>query len=129
MRILTAALTLVCCAAQAQDARQAPPTVTSLENVEAYVGYLRITAQARACGLRTVEWEKARQQKVTDLIVRAVSMAPPGGARLDGASLAAGAVIAAGQEARSPGPSACEALKPAIDELDAALPQDPSTRP
>ena len=127
--IATAAtLSLVCYCAQAQDAQRAPPVVTSMENVESYVGYLRVAAMARSCGLRTAEWEKLRQAKLAELITRAVSKAPPAGAPLDGPSLVVGAEIAAGQEARSPAPAVCEALKPMVDELDAALPQDPSTQ-
>ena len=130
MRGLAAAATLflICSGAQAQDAQRAPPAVTTMENVDSYVGYLRVTAMARSCGLRTAEWEKMRQTGLTNMIIRAVSKAPPAGERLDGASLAAGASIAAGQEARSPASAACEAIKPLVDELDASMPQDPSAQ-
>lgn len=127
MRTLAVAalLSLVCYGAPAQDAQRAPPGVTSMENVGSYVRYLRVVAMARSCDLRTQDWEKMRQAKLTDLIIRAVNRAAPGGVPLDGASLAAGASIAAGQEAVSSAPSICEALKPTVDELDAAMPQDP----
>jgi hypothetical protein len=124
MRRIALAITvaLLSISAQAQDAQREAPAVTSLTNIEAYVGYLRLAAQARACGLRTAEWEKTQQAKVTALIVRAVSRTPTGAAPTDGASLAAGAVMAAGQEAKALSPAACDGLKQAIDEFDAAMP-------
>jgi hypothetical protein len=130
MRRIALAITvaLLSISAQAQDAQREAPAVTGLTNIEAYVGYLRLAAQARACGLRTAEWEKAQQAKVTTLMVRAVSKTPTGAAPTDGASLAAGAVMAAAQEAKALSPAACEGLKQAVDEFDAALPQDPSTQ-
>ncbi|MBP0496530.1 hypothetical protein [Roseomonas indoligenes] len=114
--------------AQAQDAQREAPAVTGFSNVEAYVGYIRLAAQARVCGFRTAEWEKTQQAKVTALIVRAVSRAPAGAVPTDGRSLAAGAVMAAAQEAKDLPPTRCESLKQAVDEFDAAVPQDPSTQ-
>jgi hypothetical protein len=130
MRRIALAVTagLFSISAQAHDAQREAPTVTGLTNIGAYVGYLRLAARARACGLRTAEWEKAQQAKVTALMVRAVSKAPPGAAPTDGASLAAGAVMAAAQEAKALSPAVCEGLKQAVDGFDAALPQDPSTQ-
>jgi hypothetical protein len=125
---LAIAVALLSINAQAQDAQREAPAVTGLTNIEAYVGYLRLAAQARACGLRTAEWEKAQQAKVTTLMVRAVSKTPTGAAATDGASLAAGAVMAAAQEAKTLSPAACEGLKQVVDEFDAAMPQIPSTQ-
>jgi hypothetical protein len=130
MRRIALAITvaLLNVSAQAQDPQREAPAVTGLTNIEAYVGYLRLAAQARACGLRTADWEKAQQAKVTALIVRAVSRTPTGPAPTDGASLAAGAVMAAAQEAKALSPAVCEVLKQAVDEFDAAIPQVPSTQ-
>jgi ABC-type transport system involved in cytochrome bd biosynthesis fused ATPase/permease subunit len=130
MRCIALAITvaLLSISAQAQDAQREAPAVTGLTNIEAYVGYLRLAAQARACGLRTADWEKSQQAKVTALMVRTVSRTPIGAAPTDGAALAAGAVMAAAQEAKALAPAACEGLKQAVDEFDAALPQEPSTQ-
>ncbi|WP_424134934.1 hypothetical protein [Roseomonas chloroacetimidivorans] len=131
MRRIALAITvaMLSISAQAQDAQREAPAVTALTNIEAYVGYLRLSAQARACGLRTAEWEKVQQAKVTALIVQAVSRMPGGAAPIDGASLAAGAVIAAAQEAKAHSLAACKDLKSEVDEFDAALPQDSPTQP
>jgi hypothetical protein len=107
---------------------QAQPAVDSIANVEAYVAYVRLVAKARDCGLRNAEWETLQHAKLATLIGRAVSAAGGTVPAPDGASLAAGAVIAAGQEARSFPRPLCETLQPLIDELDAALPSDSSAQ-
>jgi hypothetical protein len=115
---LVATFSALICTAQAQ------PAVNSIANLDAYVEYVRLVAKARNCGLRTTEWEALQQAKLTALIARAVTKDPGSSAPPDGTSLAAGAVIAASQEARSFPQNLCEPLKPLVDELDAALPGD-----